>query len=59
LILGGALALVYAILYGLIAAEQYALLIGSFVLLGMVALTMYLTRRIDWYAATPAIMERP
>jgi inner membrane protein len=59
LILGGVLALVYAILYGLIAAEQYALLIGSFVLLGMVALAMYLTRRIDWYAATPAIMERP
>ncbi len=58
LILGAALALVYAILYGLIAAEQYALLIGSFVLLAAVALTMYLTRRIDWYAATPAIMER-
>lgn len=59
LVLGAALALVYAILYGLIAAEQYALLIGSFVLLAMVGLTMYLTRRIDWYAATPAIMERP
>ena len=59
LILGAALALVYAILYGLIAAEQYALLIGSFVLLAAVALTMYLTRRIDWYAAGPGIMERP
>lgn len=48
--LGGVLALVYAILYGLIGAEQYALLIGSVVLVAVVALLMYLTRRIDWYA---------
>ncbi|URX60854.1 cell envelope integrity protein CreD [Luteibacter anthropi] len=50
LLLGGVLALVYAILYGLIGAEQYALLIGSVVLVAVVALLMYLTRRIDWYA---------
>ncbi|MDE3071483.1 MAG: cell envelope integrity protein CreD [Pseudomonadota bacterium] len=67
--LGGVLALVYAMLYGLIAAEQYALLIGALVLLATVALMMYLTRRIDWYAYAPvaaaaspgppaAIMER-
>lgn len=62
-LLGGVLALIYAMLYGLIAAEQYALLVGALVLLATVALLMYLTRRIDWYAAatTPAaaIMERP
>jgi inner membrane protein len=39
--------LIYAMLYGLIAAEQYALLIGALVLLAMVSLLMYLTRRID------------
>ncbi|HVI56449.1 MAG TPA: cell envelope integrity protein CreD [Luteibacter sp.] len=50
LALGGVLALVYAILYGLIGAEQYALLIGSVVLVAVIALLMYLTRRIDWYA---------
>jgi inner membrane protein len=49
-VLGGVLGLVYAILYGLIGAEQYALLIGSVVLVALVALLMYLTRRIDWYA---------
>jgi inner membrane protein len=49
-VLGGVLALVYAILYGLIGAEQYALLIGSLVLVAVIALLMYLTRRIDWYA---------
>ncbi|THD05994.1 cell envelope integrity protein CreD [Rhodanobacter lindaniclasticus] len=64
-LLGGVLGLIYAMLYGLIAAEQYALLIGALVLLAVVALMMYLTRRIDWYAYAPAsgepsaaIMER-
>lgn len=53
ILLGGVLALIYAMLYGLIAAEQYALLIGALVLLLMVSLMMYLTRRIDWYAYVP------
>jgi inner membrane protein len=52
-VLGGVLVLIYAMLYGLIAAEEYALLIGALVLLVMVALMMYLTRRIDWYAYAP------
>ncbi|MDR6936720.1 cell envelope integrity protein CreD [Luteibacter sp. 3190] len=56
LCLGGVLALVYVILYGLIGAEQYALLIGSVVLVTVIALLMYLTRRIDWYAyGTPPL----
>lgn len=54
LLLGGVLALIYAMLYGLIVAEQYALLMGAMVLFVTVALMMYLTRRIDWYAYTPA-----
>jgi inner membrane protein len=54
LLLGGVLALIYAMLYGLIVAEQYALLMGALVLFATVALMMYLTRRIDWYAYTPA-----
>ena len=57
LLLGGVLGLIYAMLYGLIAAEQYALLIGALVLLAMVALMMYLTRRIDWYAYVPTSTE--
>lgn len=66
LMLGGALALVYAMLYVVLAAEQYALLIGAMVLIFTVALLMYLTRRIDWYASlptavgpAPVIMETP
>ncbi|WP_426702343.1 cell envelope integrity protein CreD [Rhodanobacter sp. Col0626] len=59
LLLGGVLGLIYAMLYGLIAAEQYALLIGAVVLLAMVALMMYLTRRIDWYAYVPTSAGPP
>lgn len=58
-LLGGVLGLIYAMLYGLIAAEQYALLIGALVLLAVVGLMMYLTRRIDWYAYAPASGEPP
>ncbi|WP_257388793.1 cell envelope integrity protein CreD [Tahibacter caeni] len=58
LLLGGSLALVYGLLYGLVVSEQYSLLIGAFALLAVVALLMYLTRRVDWYgeraAAAPA-----
>ncbi|HEY4292478.1 inner membrane CreD family protein [Luteibacter sp.] len=49
------------LLYGLIGAEQYALLIGSVVLVTVIGLLMYLTRRIDWYAQTtpPPIPDTP
>jgi inner membrane protein len=49
-VLGGTLALVYALLYGLVVSEQYSLLIGSIALLAVVATLMYLTRKVDWYA---------
>jgi len=58
-ILGGVLGLTYAMLYGLIAAEQYALLVGALVLLAVVALMMFLTRHIDWYACVPTPAGTP
>jgi inner membrane protein len=48
-ILGGLLALVYVLLYGLVISEQYSLLMGAIALLVAIAALMYLTRRIDWY----------
>lgn len=48
-LLGGALALIYALLYGLVVSEQYSLLIGAASLLATLALLMFLTRRVDWY----------
>jgi len=46
----GALAALYGYLYVLLQAEDYALLLGSVGLFAILALVMYVTRRIDWYA---------
>jgi inner membrane protein len=47
-------ALVYALLYALIASEDYALLVGALAVFGVLATSMLLTRRVDWYAASAA-----
>ncbi|MBS0584393.1 MAG: cell envelope integrity protein CreD [Proteobacteria bacterium] len=52
--LGAALALIYALLYGLVVSEQYSLLMGALALLAVVAALMYLTRRVDWYSYAAA-----
>jgi inner membrane protein len=43
------IAATYAFLYVLIAREQFALLLGSVGLFAVLALIMFLTRKIDWY----------
>lgn len=55
----GVLALTDAKLYGLVAADPYALPVGAMVLPATVALLMCLTRRIGWYTCTPALGELP
>ncbi|MBK1724851.1 cell envelope integrity protein CreD [Thiocystis violacea] len=40
----------FAALYGLLVSEDVALLMGSLLLFGLLALTMVLTRHLDWYA---------
>lgn len=44
-----ALALLYGLLYGLLSAEDYALLMGSILLFAMLGAFMALTRKVDWY----------
>lgn len=44
----------YAFLYVLLRAEDYALLLGSFGLLFALAAVMYATRRVDWYGVEAA-----
>ncbi len=39
----------YVLLYVILSAEDYALLIGSGLLFAALSATMYVTRRIDWY----------
>lgn len=42
--------ILYVFLFGTLQAEDYALLIGTLGLLATVALLMFLTRKVDWYA---------
>ena len=44
------LGLLYGALYGLLVSEDNALLMGSLLLFGLLALAMVFTRRVDWYA---------
>lgn len=46
--LGTGYSLLYFGLYQLLASEDYALLMGAWLIFGILALTMYLTRRVDW-----------
>lgn len=45
----GLLALLFALLFGLLQSEDYALLIGALALFAALATVMLLTRRLDWY----------
>lgn len=42
--------LLFGVLYGLLQAEDYALLMGSVLLFILLAVVMILTRRLDWFA---------
>lgn len=53
--LGGALTLLYGLLYTLLNEEDYALLTGAVASFAALALTMFLTRRIDWYRAQASL----
>ena len=44
-----AIALLYAVLYGVLQSEDNALLMGSLVLFAALATVMLLTRKLDWY----------
>jgi inner membrane protein len=44
------LAGLYGLLYGLLSAEDYALLMGSLLLFGLLGVFMILTRNLDWYS---------
>jgi inner membrane protein len=45
----GLLAALFGALYGLLVNEDSALLMGSLLLFGLLALAMVVTRRLDWY----------
>lgn len=45
---GAALATLYALLYGILSSEDYALLMGSLLVFGILAAVMVLTRGVSW-----------
>ena len=47
----GALSLLYGLLFMLLREEDYALLVGSMASFAILAVTMFVTRKIDWYQA--------
>ena len=52
MVMAGILLVLYSFLYLTLNAETYALLAGSLGLWVTLAMIMYLTRRIDWFAKT-------
>ncbi len=57
ILLGGGLGAIYAYLFSTLQSEDYALLMGSLLVFGALAVVMFATRHIDWYqigASTPA-----
>ncbi len=50
LIIGAGLAGVYAFLYITLRQQDYALLMGAIALFIVLAIVMYVTRKVDWYA---------
>lgn len=56
---GAMLTGLYAALFGMLQSEDYALLTGSLLLFGLLALLMMLTRKLDWYALTAVRKSEP
>lgn len=53
------LAALYGLLYGLLSAEDYALLMGSLLLFGLLGVFMVLTRKLDWYGIAQTRAAKP
>lgn len=44
------MSLIYGFIYVILQLQDYSLLVGSIGLFGVLAITMYLSRKLDWYA---------
>src|SRR5439155_18558974 len=53
-IVSGMSAVLFCYLYVVLTNEDYALLIGSIGVFAILAVIIYLTRRVDWYGTQPA-----
>lgn len=55
---GGMLALLYGILYVIITAEDFALLMGSTLTFIALVSVMFITRKVDWYQAGEQMVDK-
>jgi len=55
LVVFAVLSVLYALLFLLLKQEDYALVIGASAAFAAVAVTMYVTRNVDWYQSKPAM----
>ncbi|MNV47960.1 Inner membrane protein CreD [compost metagenome] len=53
------LTLLYGVLYMLLASENNALLMGSLLLFGILAVIMWITRKVDWYELSNRSAAKP
>lgn len=49
----------YGALYGILQSEDNALLMGSLLVFGLLALTMVITRKVDWYQISSKPTQNP
>jgi len=56
-LIAGLLTIQYAFLFVLMQLEDWSLLLGSLGLFVILAVVMYLTRRIDWFNAGRKLQE--
>jgi inner membrane protein len=54
---GGALAALYGLLYGILSSEDYALLMGSLLVFGLLGAVMVLTRKVNWSRLNPGVAD--
>ena len=53
------LAALYGLLFALLSAEDYALLMGSILVFGVLSGVMVLTRKLDWYGVGRTSLHNP
>jgi inner membrane protein len=53
------LTLLYGVLYLLLASETNSLLMGSLLLFGILAVIMWITRKMDWYELSSRALGKP
>lgn len=54
---GAMLVLLYGAVYGLLISEDNALVLGSLLLFGLLAVVMVITRKVDWYKGAAELMK--